>query len=156
MECNVWCPSTMRSMVFLWRHRGMRSQNKRKEGTGKIWLQVRHPVKHDGHPGPKTDQTNTSEFQKCPSCFTSIFVCTTVFASSCLPWPTVSLFCHSGKCLASHFHALFSVSPLPLRTPGDRLRILPLLFCLLKNPLHSGDTRQAPSSLSFLLCLHPA
>lgn len=110
-------------------------------GAGKMWLQVRHPIKHDGRCGPKT---SPSGLQKYPLCFTSIFVCTTVLASSCLPRPTVSLFCHSGKCLASYFHALFSVSPLPLRTPADRLRILSLLFCLLKNPVHLGHTCQAP------------
>lgn len=115
------------------------------EGSGggacKMWLQVRHPIKHDGRRGSKT---NPSGLQKYPPCFTSVFVCTTALASSCLPRPTVSLFCHSGKCLASYFHALFSVFPLPLRTPGDRLRILSSLFCLLKNPMHSGDTCQAP------------
>lgn len=43
--------------------------------------------------------------------FTSISFCNTVSAWSCLVWPTVSLFCLSGKGLAWRFHALFSVSP---------------------------------------------
>lgn len=87
-------------------------------------------------------------------CFTSIFVCTTVLASSCPPWPAVSLCCHSGKCLPSYFHALFSVSPLPLRTPGDRLRISSLLFRLLKNPEHSM-TLAKPLVLKFSFIFPP-
>lgn len=124
------------------RHRCKRSQNEVRGGTGKMCIQVGHPIKHDERYGPKT---TPSGLQKYPPCFTSIFFCTTVLASGFPPQPTVSLFCHFGKCLASYFHALFSVSPLPLRTPGDRLRILSSLFCLLKNPMYLGDTCRAPS-----------
>lgn len=56
------------------------------------------------------DSTNTPAFSLF-LVFTSISFCNIVSAWSCLPWPTVSFFCRSGKGLAWRFHALFSVSP---------------------------------------------
>lgn len=46
-----------------------------------------------------------------PSCFfTSDSFCSMLSAWSCLVWPSVLLSCFSGKGLAWHFHALFSVA----------------------------------------------
>lgn len=148
MDRRDWCISTTRIPVFRKRQRCTRSRNKVREGPGKTWLQVRHPIKHDGRCSPKTQQTNkqtnTSGLQKYPPCFTSIFVCTTVLASSCLPWPTVSLFCHSSKCLATFSCSVFCLS---LASQDTRRRTQNVIFTFLfvvENPLQRGDTYQAP------------
>lgn len=62
------------------------------------------------NPPARQDSTNTPAFFLF-LVFTSISFCNIVSAWSCLPRPTVSLFCCSGKGLAWRFHALFSVPP---------------------------------------------
>lgn len=69
------------------------------------------------NPPTRQDSTNTPAFFLF-LVFTSICLCNIVSAWSCLLWPTVSLFCRSGKDLAWRFHALFSVSPLASEDGG--------------------------------------
>lgn len=63
MDRRDWCISTTRIPVFRKRQRCTRSRNKVREGPGKTWLQVRHPIKHDGRCSPKTKQTNKQTHQ---------------------------------------------------------------------------------------------
>lgn len=89
--------------------------------------EIRHMM-CPSNPPVHQDSTNTPAFFLC-LVFTSVSCCNTVSAWSCLVWPTVSLFCLSGKGLAWRFHALFSVSPfLPLSVAGYSLRILSLFI----------------------------
>lgn len=63
-----------------------------------------------------------------PSCFfTSDSFCSMLSAWSCLVWPSVLLSCFSGKGLAWHFHALFSVA----RFASEHGGVLFFLICFL-------------------------
>lgn len=122
--------------------------------------EIRHMM-CPSNPPVHQDSTNTPAFFLC-LVFTSVSFCNTVSAWSCLVWPTVSLFCLSGKGLAWRFHALFSVFPfLPLSMVGYSLKILSLfIFDCLCIPLTFAQItlscscfcQELPSSLNSLSC----
>lgn len=102
--------------VFLQRERGTRSQHKarqredRKDVASDLEPDETRHMMCPSNPPTRQDSTNTPAFFFF-LVFTSISFCNIVSAWSCLLWPTVSLFCRSGKGLVWRFHALFSVSP---------------------------------------------
>lgn len=86
--------------------------------------------------------------------FTSISFCNIVCAWSCLLWPTVLLFCLTGKGLACHF-----LSPLlPLWTVGYSIRISSLfMFDCLDIPLTFAQISSClfcRASLHLLILFH--
>lgn len=106
---------------------GVNVKQVRKDVTSDFEADERRRMMCPSNPPTRQDSTNTPAFFLL-LVFTSVSFCNIVSAWSCLLWLPVLLFCRSGKGLAWRFHALFSVSPLPLRTVGYRPRILSTSF----------------------------